>query len=57
MDEGVEKEGWRTIIVGGERGGGDLYFAFDVTNPDEPILLLGVFGGQGPDPVHRPQPV
>lgn len=30
---------WRTIIVGGERGGGDLYFALDVTNPDQPKLL------------------
>jgi type IV pilus assembly protein PilY1 len=24
---------WRTVIVGGERGGGDVYFGIDVTNP------------------------
>ncbi|MBI5251927.1 MAG: hypothetical protein HY912_20740 [Desulfomonile tiedjei] len=24
---------WRSVIVGGERGGGDVYFAIDVTNP------------------------
>jgi len=30
---------WRTIIVGGERGGGDLYFAIDVTDPGQPKLL------------------
>ncbi len=38
-ETGEEKEDWRTVIVGGERGGGDLYFAFDVTDPDHPILL------------------
>lgn len=30
---------WRTVILGGERGGGDVYFALDVTNPDDPIVL------------------
>ena len=30
---------WRTVIVGGERGGGDVHFAMDVTNPKNPILL------------------
>lgn len=30
---------WRTVIVGGQRGGGDLYFALDVTDPDNPSLL------------------
>jgi|GEM_PF-4736873 len=30
---------WRTVIVGGERGGGDVYFAIDVTNPENPIVL------------------
>lgn len=24
---------WRSVIIGGERGGGDVYFAIDVTNP------------------------
>ncbi|AFM26572.1 pilus assembly protein [Desulfomonile tiedjei] len=24
---------WRTVIVGGERGGGDVYFGIDITNP------------------------
>jgi len=30
---------WRTVVFGGERGGGDLYFAVDVTDPDNPIVL------------------
>ncbi|MEW6349946.1 MAG: hypothetical protein AB1646_12840 [Thermodesulfobacteriota bacterium] len=30
---------WRVIITGGMRGGGDVHFAVDVTNPDDPILL------------------
>lgn len=30
---------WRTVILGGERGGGDVYFALDVTDPDNPIVL------------------
>ncbi len=30
---------WRTVLVGGERGGGDLYFALDITNPDNPRIL------------------
>ena len=30
---------WRTVLVGGQRGGGDLYFALDVTDPDNPTLL------------------
>ncbi|MEW6532613.1 MAG: PilC/PilY family type IV pilus protein [Thermodesulfobacteriota bacterium] len=30
---------WRTVLLGGERGGGDVYFALDVTDPDNPILL------------------
>ncbi|MFH0825327.1 MAG: PilC/PilY family type IV pilus protein, partial [Pseudomonadota bacterium] len=30
---------WRTVIVGGQRGGGDVYFAIDVTDPVTPILL------------------
>lgn len=24
---------WRSVIIGGERGGGDVYFAIDITNP------------------------
>jgi hypothetical protein len=24
---------WRTVLIGGERGGGDVYFAIDVTDP------------------------
>lgn len=27
------KRCWRSVIIGGERGGGDVYFAIDVTNP------------------------
>lgn len=30
---------WRTIIVGGQRTGGDTYFAIDVTNPVSPEFL------------------
>ncbi|MEW6141118.1 MAG: PilC/PilY family type IV pilus protein [Thermodesulfobacteriota bacterium] len=30
---------WRSVIVGGERGGGDVYFAIDVTDPRNPIVL------------------
>ncbi len=30
---------WRTIIVTGERGGGNYYFAVDVTTPDNPEIL------------------
>jgi type IV pilus assembly protein PilY1 len=30
---------WRTVILGGERGGGDVYFAIDVTDPDNPKVL------------------
>jgi hypothetical protein len=30
---------WRTVLVGGERGGGDVFFAIDITDPDDPQLL------------------
>ncbi len=30
---------WRTVLIGGERGGGDVYFALDVTDPDNPSVL------------------
>lgn len=30
---------WRSVVVGGERGGGDVYFAIDVTDPLSPIVL------------------
>lgn len=30
---------WRTVLIGGERGGGDVYFAIDVTDPDNPRVL------------------
>jgi type IV pilus assembly protein PilY1 len=30
---------WRSVVVGGERGGGDVYFAIDVTDPVNPIVL------------------
>jgi len=30
---------WKTVIVGGLRGGGDEYFALDVTDPNNPKLL------------------
>jgi hypothetical protein len=30
---------WRTIIINGERGGGNYYFAVDVTDPADPQML------------------
>jgi len=30
---------WRTVLLGGLRGGGDLYFAVDVTDPSNPVVL------------------
>jgi type IV pilus assembly protein PilY1 len=30
---------WRTVLLGGERGGGDVYFAIDVTDPYNPLVL------------------
>ena len=36
---GSEARQWRTVIVGGQRGGGDTYFAIDVTDPGRPNVL------------------
>ena len=36
---GKGKDEWKTVIVSGERGGGNYYFAVDVTNPDSPNIL------------------
>lgn len=36
---GLQPREWRTVLLGGERGGGDLYFAIDVTDPDNPKVL------------------
>ncbi len=30
---------WKTVLISGERGGGEYYFAIDVTNPDDPKIL------------------
>ena len=30
---------WHTVLIGGERGGGDVYFAIDVTEPRNPRVL------------------
>lgn len=30
---------WKTVLISGERGGGEYYFALDVTNPDDPKIL------------------
>jgi len=30
---------WRTVLVSGERGGGNYYFAVDVTDPSDPKML------------------
>ncbi len=37
--DGDGNKEWRTVIIGGERGGGDVYFAIDVTDPDSPQIL------------------
>jgi type IV pilus assembly protein PilY1 len=36
---GATTRSWRTVILGGERGGGDVYFAIDVTDPANPQVL------------------
>ncbi|HAA04324.1 MAG TPA: hypothetical protein DCE18_13195, partial [Syntrophobacteraceae bacterium] len=36
---GKTSRSWRTVILGGERGGGDVYFAIDVTDPSTPTVL------------------
>lgn len=33
---------WRTVLVGGARGGGAYYYALDVTNPDFPQFMWQV---------------
>jgi type IV pilus assembly protein PilY1 len=30
---------WHTILLGGQRGGGDIYFAIDVTDPHDPAIV------------------
>jgi Tfp pilus tip-associated adhesin PilY1 len=30
---------WRTVVMSGERGGGNYYFAVDVTDPSDPKIL------------------
>jgi hypothetical protein len=40
MGTGMSSERmWRSVLIGGERGGGDTYFALDVTDPHNPIVL------------------
>ncbi|MCL4553302.1 MAG: PilC/PilY family type IV pilus protein, partial [Candidatus Marsarchaeota archaeon] len=39
MPSGATTRSWRTVILGGERGGGDVYFAIDVTDPYNPVVL------------------
>ncbi|RLB12320.1 MAG: hypothetical protein DRG39_02200 [Deltaproteobacteria bacterium] len=36
-NDGIKE--WHTILIGGERGGGDVYFAIDVTDPEDPQVL------------------
>jgi hypothetical protein len=35
----TKKSEWRTVLVNGERGGGNYYFALDITDPDNPEVL------------------
>ncbi len=37
--DGDGQKEWRTVLVGGERGGGDVYFAIDITDPTNPQVL------------------
>jgi len=37
--KGKKKDEWATIIVSGERGGGNYYFGFDATDPTDPKML------------------
>jgi hypothetical protein len=37
--KGKKKDQWKTIVVSGERGGGNYYFAIDVTDPGDPQML------------------
>jgi type IV pilus assembly protein PilY1 len=30
---------WKTVLIGGQRGGGNTYFALDITDPDNPGIL------------------
>lgn len=39
LDGDADNRQWRTVLVGGEREGGDVYFALDVTDPDNPAVL------------------
>ena len=53
---------WRTVLIGGERGGGDDFFALDVTDPDNPTVLwefpalrnMVQMAGTGPYQVETP---
>lgn len=38
-DNATTPEKWRSVLVGGERGGGDVYFALDVTDPGNATVL------------------
>jgi hypothetical protein len=33
------KAEWKTVLISGQRGGGNYYFALDVTNPNNPNIL------------------
>jgi type IV pilus assembly protein PilY1 len=33
------RDDWHTILLGGQRGGGDIYFAIDVTDPFNPAIV------------------
>lgn len=35
----IDGDSWRTVIVGGFRGGGRGYYALDITNPAKPFVL------------------
>lgn len=39
MSDAYVQGGWRTVILSGERGGGNSYFCLDATDPGDPIIM------------------
>jgi type IV pilus assembly protein PilY1 len=39
LPNAIDNWPWHTVLIGGERGGGDMYFALDVTDPYNPKVL------------------
>jgi hypothetical protein len=39
MSDAYAQGKWRTVILTGERGGGNSYFCLDVTDPGDPVIM------------------